>query len=244
MKTEQTITKLKEIVDRKSLNYLTVAPYKVYEELIESDTADRKTAGAILCFLVSGMLDRAGEDYSFEKFSKEIQKTCCFNKRMADVLTTIFISLCSMQNREKWKKMNLQGMKRFREEKFSFKWKGFSVWHYSTGSVSCHYETDIMLIPTETIVVDSELAEFLRRNPFMTKEEISSHYSEVVVEYLNREFEEYCTCDDYYQPVVEDFPVDSHLEMWCKENGFELVGCSGVGYDDGYEPKIMRGCYY
>ena len=46
---------LKEIIDQNGLNYLADEPYRVYEKLLESGTADRKTrwgagcGGAALC---------------------------------------------------------------------------------------------------------------------------------------------------------------------------------------------------
>ena len=39
----------------------------------------------------------------------------------------------------------------------------------------------------------------------MTKESIREFYEKKLKEYLDSEFEEYCTCDDYYEPVVEDY---------------------------------------
>lgn len=241
----KSITKLKEIVDRNGPNYLTDEPYKVFTELTGSGAADKKTAGAILYFLVNGLLEYIDEDCTVEELSERIQKDCSFNKKMTDRLTTIFLSLYSLQNREEWKSMDLQGLEQFKKEEFSLSWKGFAVWRYSSGSVSCHYEADITLKPTPSIVVDPELAEQLRKNPFMTKESIAEHYAGLIKQYLDYEFEYYCTCDDYYQPVVEDFLVDRDaVKTWCKENGFELVECEGDGYDGGYEPDIMRGGYW
>lgn len=64
-------------------------------------------------------------------------------------------------------------------------------------------------------------------------------------EYLDYEFEEYCTEDDYYQPVVEDFGsnLEYDLKQWSKKNGFEYVSCEGDGDDGGYEPKFRKGWY-
>ena len=61
--------------------------------------------------------------------------------------------------------------------------------------------------------------------------------------YLDSDFEDYCTCDDYYQPVVEDYGCNlkSNLEHWCSKNGFEFISCDGDGYDEGYQPKYRRG---
>ena len=66
-------------------------------------------------------------------------------------------------------------------------------------------------------------------------------YEKKLIEYLDSEFEEYCTCDDYYEPVMEDFELTYDVEHWCKENGFEVVSCESEGRDGGYEPKFRRG---
>ena len=50
----------------------------------------------------------------------------------------------------------------------------------------------------------------------MTKESIYKFYEKKLIEYLDSEFEEYCTCDDYYEPVVEDFELTYDVEHWCK----------------------------
>lgn len=49
----------------------------------------------------------------------------------------------------------------------------------------------------------------------MTKEAIHQYYENNLREYLDAEFEEYCTCDDYYQPVAEDFEITSYVSDWC-----------------------------
>ena len=50
----------------------------------------------------------------------------------------------------------------------------------------------------------------------------------------------YCTCDDYYQPVVEDFEIEYYLKEWCKKNGFKIISCKGEGDDSGFEPNSVR----
>ena len=100
-------------------------------------------------------------------------------------------------------------------------------------------------MPTEVISADKELAQKIKKNPFMTKSEIHELFAKRIKKYLDSEFEDYCTCDDYYQPVVEDFGdnLEYDLTEWCKKNGFELVSCDGDGDDDGYKPKFKRGWY-
>ena len=36
---------------------------------------------------------------------------------------------------------------------------------------------------------------------------------------LDAEFEDYCSEEDYYQPVVEDFEAEAYIRDWAKERG-------------------------
>ncbi len=83
----------------------------------------------------------------------------------------------------------------------------------------------------------------LKKNPFISSDEIYKLFDEKLGDYLNREFENYCACDDYYQPVLEDFALEHNVKDWCKKNGFELVSYEGDGRDGGYDPKVTRGVY-
>ena len=120
-----------------------------------------------------------------------------------------------------------------------------AVWGEGNGTVDCHYEARIRLKPTETISEDKELVALLARNPFTPKEVIHDLFAKRLQEYLSYEFEEYCTEDDYYPPVVEDFGsnMEYALPEWSKENGFEFVSWEGDGDDGGYEPKFRKGWY-
>lgn len=165
--------KLKEIIDHNGPEYLREEPYNTYVKMMESGETDRKTAGAILFCLVSGVMESLSEDIDFGTLSKDIQRQCSFNKKMADRLAAIFLALYSKDNKEEWESKAQGGLAAF----------------------------------------------------------------------LDDEFEEYCTEDDYYQPVVEDFQIDYYVAEWCKIKGFEMVSCDGEGDDGGYEPKFLRKWY-
>lgn len=238
--TSLTIKKLKELVDKNSPGYLTDEPYKAYTELVTSGAADKKTAGAILYFLVSGLISQIDKAVSFEDMSRKVQKECSFNKKMADELATIFLSLYSMENRREWESMDLQGMERFKSQEFACEWKGFATWDPGPVSIDCNYEATIVLMPKDSLVVDDNLAKKLKKNPFMTADEIGSHYAKLLGEYLDHEFDWHCTCEEYYEPVVEDFEIDYCVEEWSKNNGFEVISCEGIGDDSGYIPRDVR----
>jgi hypothetical protein len=73
------------------------------------------------------------------------------------------------------------------------------------------------------------------------EEEISKHYWKELKNYLDLEFQDYITCDDCYEPVVEDFEIEDCIEEWCKKNEFRLESCEGEGRDSGYEPTFRNG---
>ena len=130
------------------------------------------------------------------------------------------------------------------KEDYSCKWNGYAVWDEGNGTVDCFYEAEIVIKPTEEIVVKhKELDKVLTKNPFTTKTEIQKLFERSIQDYLESEFKEYCECDDYYQPVVEDFDAEYSIKEWCGKNGFIFISCVGKGSDGGYDPKFRRGWY-
>lgn len=236
---------LKGMIDRNGPSYLSNEPYETFKGLIETGAADRKTAAVILYVLASGLLKNMGAEKDEEALSAEIRKGCGLNKTTADQVASILQSLYSSDHKKEWKSKDMAGLRQFLAEEFIYTWKGFAVWDAGNGTVDCHYEAEIILDPTEAVSENEELAQLLKKNPFMTKDEIHDFFGKSLKLYLDDEFEDYCTCDDYYQPVVEDYGVNLGYDLteWCKKNGFELVSFDGDGDDDGYEPKFRRGWY-
>ena len=236
-KIENVVTKLKDVINLNGTDFLENKPYQTYTELMKSGVADRKTAGAILYFLVNGLSEHIDRNNDIAELSKIIQKECSLNKKMSDHIAEIFTYLYSDENKQEWKSRDKEGLKQFLNGKFSCKWTGFSVWYESNGSISCHYSAEIVLSPTKAVVKDTELTQMLEENPFLKKKVIGEYFEKKLKSYLADKFEEYCTCDEYYEPVVEDFYIDDCVEEWCEKNGFKYISCDGSGYDDGYEPN-------
>ena len=238
--TGNVINRLKDMIDREGQSYLTEEPYRVYLELKEDFAVDKIISGGILVFLVNGMMDYVGPESDFQELSRKIQKECGFNKKMADRLAGIFLSLYSEENMEEWESKNLKGLSEFLSEEFCCSWEGEAVWERGGGGILCHYQGKTVLKPKETAAKEKKLQDMLRRNSFLTKEEIAEHFEGSLRKYLDDAFEEECTCDEYYPPVVEDFELEYFVGKWCKEKGFELLFCEGRSWDDGYEPHSWR----
>ena len=134
----------------------------------------------------------------------------------------------------------MAGLEQFRIEKLAVEWEGFATWKVSGGGVDCFYNAGIVLKPTKKLVINDELSKELKKNSFMKSDAIRKIYVKNLKAFLDHEFEEYCTCDDYYQPVVEDFELESYVNDWCKNNGFKIISCEGEGDDSGFEPDSVR----
>ena len=58
-----------------------------------SGSADKKTAGAVMLLLTTDSMETLDSKQDPATLSKQIQKECCFNKRMADILADIALTL-------------------------------------------------------------------------------------------------------------------------------------------------------
>ena len=214
----------------------------MFQELLDSGTADRKTSAAILHTVLMGIPDLLMDSskISAEEISKAIQKECFFRKSISDQIAEIYLYLYSKENKDKWDDKRLAGLNSFVKKELEIEWNGEACWDDGAGYVECDYHATICIAPIDGKITDSGLEKKLRKNPFLSEEAIAEYFKKKLSDYLNGEFEEYCTCDDYYPPVVEDFEVDSYAEDWCKEHGFELLSVDGEGSTGDYESKYRR----
>lgn len=237
------VNTLKNIIDQNGPEVLTREPYLVYSELVRSETADRKLPSALLHVLAVGGWNEEELEQDKSTLSAKIQKECSLNKKMSDRLAEVFHALYSDENQKEWEELDRKGLEGFLKKELTVNWKGFSVWDAGNGTVDGHYEATIQLMPTEDAAREPGLAKLLQKNPYKKEEEIRELFIARLCEYLDDAFEEYCTEDDYYQPVVEDFDAGYYVQKWSEKNGFQLLSWDGSGDDDGYEPK-HRGRWY
>lgn len=244
---QKVVSFLKELIDNNGEDYLKNETFKVYKELIDSKILDKNTSVCILHLLLSvDIKEVVTKEEDKDSISKIIQKECYFNKKIADYLTQIFISLYSNDNKTEWKNNELVGLKEFIDEIFKYEWNGSSTWESEGISVDCEYNATIILKPTKKILEDKELSDLLNKNKFLSKEAIYDYFADKLEKYLDDDFEYYCTCDDYYPPVAEDYydNLDGNVKSWCKENGFEFKSCEGEGETGDYEPTYSSSRFH
>jgi hypothetical protein len=240
---ERAAVELKKIIDCSGPRILSEKPYMVYQEMMQSDDVDRKTASMILYLLINNIHSQIDSGSTPDFISEKIRKKCCLNESAADYMSEIMCSLYTKENEESWKEKEREGLKKFLEEDFACEWNGYSVWDAGNGTVSCYYQAKIILKPANKAAANKDVLQMLNENPFTSKETIHDYFEKELCSYLDSIFEEYCKCDDYYQPEVEDFDIEGYVSEWTDKCGFGVLVCEGEGDDGGYEPKFRNNWY-
>lgn len=242
---EEVVNFLKELIYKNGEDYLSREPYEVYKKLVESKVVEKVVAASfthlLLCVNIKDLINNEKED-----ISKIIQKECFFNKKISNYLIDIILSLYSKDNKNELKNNELVGFKSFLSEDFIYEWHGFQVWEGDGGTVDCTFDATIILKPTEKIMDNKEFSSLLNKNNFLTKKMIHDYFVKKIKKYLDDDFEEYCSYDDYYTPGAEDFGgnLESDLKSWCKENGFEYISSEGEGEEGDFESKSSYHGWY
>lgn len=230
---------IKQLIDKNGPDYLKREPYRTYQELKDAGDSDDKTLAALLCALARGIPELSASSEDAESLSGKIRSECGFNKRISDALASIFTAVYTKENTREWDAKRLEGWQEFRKLEMTVSWEGSEIWEPYANAVyvDCEYEAEITIKPDEKLEADKKLAAELSRNPFLTLDEIQKHYERELIRFLDCKFEYYCTSDDYYPPVVEDFGIESYVQKWCEQNGFTLIEASGNGSTGNFKPK-------
>lgn len=237
-KQNKCIKRLKDIVFEFGPNYLNEKPFEVYEELLKIENVNRRLCSGILCVLVNGVIDYNDDFEDVKALSKKIQNSCDLNSKLSNILANIFSKLFSQENKKLFLETKDNNLNTFLKSELPILWDGYSVWHYPGGYVECFYKGDMLLLPNKKVLKNKGFKTLMIENPYSSVKMIQEYFIRDVCKYLDNDFENYCTCEKYYVPTVEDYYFESNLEYWCKENGFNILKCEGSGYDGGYTPDF------
>ena len=229
---------LKDIIKEFGPNYLNDKPFEVYQDLLKINDVDRITCSAILCTLVNNVVNIDDNFEDIKALSIKIQNLCKLNSKISNELANIFSKLYSKDNKKEFVNIKDNKLKDFLQSKIPILWNGYSVWHYSGGYIECFYKGDILLIPNKNVIKNKDLKMLLIDDPYASVNKIQEHFINELCKYLDNKFDDYCTCEKYYEPVVEEFSFESNLEDWCNINRFKILKCEGSGYDGGYTPAF------
>lgn len=233
---------IKSIIDTNGFDYLKNKPYDVYLSLVANKSCSKKVAISVLSSLLVEVpaLLLKGKSKSIQKLSSILKDDCCLSDAISEELANVYNEVFSDENKKIWEDNKNSGLKAFLEQKLSVVWDGSSTWECDTGFVYCYYNAKIKVAPLKDKLNTSLIDEKLKLNPFLSEEQISKVYEDDLIEYLDHDFNYYCTADDYYQPYVEDYDLGCTVKEWCKKNGFTIISVKGDGSESNFEPRSLH----
>lgn len=229
---------LKNWIEQKGLGDLGENAFEVYAQLQETKTCSPLISRLVLLTLLSGIHVKASQLDDSTGLGKEIQKSCCLNQKMSDFLASIYVEVFSPENKNEWQEKAGSGLKEFCGKEWTLAWEGECKWTYDGGHVDCTGSAKVTLKVASPQQVGEDLKQMLAKNPLTSAEEIFAHYQDELCSLLDSDFEEYCTAEDYYPPVVEDYGGNAEYVVteFCQKHGLELVSSEYEGYTGDFEP--------
>ncbi len=216
---------LKDLISQKGYDYIYDNAHSVYKALLK-EGIERRIADVTLFALVS---ETARDNKT--NIREEVENKLFLNEEMSTVVSDIFSTLYDTKSLSKMKKEEFKGLEEFLKGEWEIKSSGEATWQYRRSTRTDYSYTYKMTIKVvDRALVEKDLKDKLRENPFLKAEDIRSYYENEIDGIICGEFEDYCTCDDYYPPVVEDFPDNIYYEMdkFLPEHGLERI-------DDDYD---------
>lgn len=225
MNAKKTADILKELTAGKGYDYIYDEAYSVHKTLIKRGI-DKRTANVILYAL----LEEVGRDNKGD-IEREVDEVLNLKKKKSSLVIEIFSSLYDEENIKKMKDDEYKGLEEFLSSSWQITSEGEATWQYKGGSKTDYsYRYTMTINVFDRNIVTKEIGEKLKKNPFLKAEEIRSYYEKEIDSIIREDFEDYCTCDDYYPPVVEDFysNIEYDTTEYLPMHGLEMT-------DDEYE---------
>ena len=104
MKNKERIAEfLQVIADQKGLLYFNRDAYSVYQEMLETDWIEPKTARMILITLLAKIMEKAELlEYNKTAITALIQEECGLTEKIAEEISAIYAVFLSAENRKRW----------------------------------------------------------------------------------------------------------------------------------------------
>jgi len=125
-------------------------------------------------------------------------------------------------------------------DQWTYNWNGEAVWDYGSVTMDCIYQAKMTFGKGDSVVRGPEVQKLEMEKPGFSEEDVIIALQDSLRDKLDQEFDDYCTEDDYYQPVVEDFEAEEYAREWAEERNIKLIGFEGEGAGRGFEPKQRR----
>lgn len=219
---ESTVDALSALITKEGYSFLYSSPYSVYQ-LLDECGSDNSISSLILFALVSNVGKKSKKKESVESEIKALP----LDSNAESFLINVFTSLYSSRRKAGMKKKEYAGLEEFLSKEWTVDIYLQAEWTYKFGTrINYSFDYTITFSVRDSEVVKKENAADLDKNPFLTASDILEKYRKALQESVNRDFNCYCTADDYYEPDVEDYDSESGdgaIESYLESHGFEFV---------------------
>lgn len=226
---------LQQFISNNGFEVLSRDPFSVYEAM---DGVDPRTARLLLITMMSKTHEMARKGCSEDELVRYIQSEHSVDKKTARKLASMYLEVFSDENRKSWNEAKEAGFRKFCEKEWSLEWQGSCDWHSKHGgSYPCSAEASLTFTVQNRKKLRSHFSTALASNPFLSADDLFRILAKQMEADLDRDLDEYCNADDYYEPYLEEFVGDGTYdseEKW-KSWGLDLMDFTGSG-DIDFDP--------
>ena len=231
---DEVLEYLENYIWENGLEKLSGDPFDVYKGMKDIDP---RIARLVLITLMSKTHEKAKKGCTEDELISYIQAEHFVNKKTAKELAALYLVLFSEENQESWDEAQEEGFEEFCEEEWTVEWSGYCDWRAKNfRNVPCNASAELTFAVEDEGKLHSHLESKLKANPFLSAEEIYRILANEIEADLDRDMEEYCNADDYYEPYLEEFVGEGTYESKEKWEswGLEIIDFTGSG-DVDYE---------
>lgn len=239
---EAIIELLQNKLKQKGLVYLSQDSMSFYKDL-EKYSKDAYLNRLVLITFMAGVVPEVKKaESTLETTTDFIMKNCAMNKKEAKRIAGVWHTVLSNEKIMMLRKRENQGFKEFcKINEFSFSFELNAIWDAGNTYMDLTYEALVKVEIQNKENLKRALQPILSQSPYITSDEIRKLLEEKMAGEANASFEEYCSWDDYYPPVADDYGdnlISDVVKPFCKKYGLKFLDLEGEGSgDDEYIPK-------
>lgn len=241
--TDATVKALNQMIDKESIEKLQREPGTVYRRLSKNKAVGDYTARMIYMAMLAdtvGYIEQNSPDQ--EKLSEYIYRECGYRKAEAEKIADIFSQVFNREHIAEWDSRKEEGFRKLCSNELKMHVENEnSAWHRDGVHVDCSFSASAVFQVKDKKTARKALAGMIDLDPYVSADKLTEYLESKLQENLDTDFEEFCTEDDYYPPVPEDYGDNFEeyvLKPFCERYGLECVDYSGQG--DGADSYIRN----
>lgn len=229
-------------IEEEGLPYLSGEPYLIYEDLLSSKV-DAYTSRLTLATLLANVPSKAMKtEMNADTLSAFISKECAFRKDIALEFADMYLSLLNPKQISAWREREQNGFQQLcKKDHWLMHLALAAVWQSDQCDMNCSYEADIDVSAEDQELLRSQLNIILQAHPFITCNDLQQYLQSLLEENANRDFDDFCNSDDYYEPCVDDYSDNLESDVivpFCRKYGLKLIEVEGYGCEGEYIPNF------